>query len=70
MFTARYAQIPYITYISFVFKRLRGSVTYPIRAFSLRVSESAILNISSQLLIDNEQRNFTHISKIFRGPEF
>ena len=61
MFTARCVQSPYITQIRFFFKRLMRAVTYSVRVFNLRVSASAVLNFSWQLLIDNEQRNFTHI---------
>jgi len=70
VFTARYGLSLYVTQILFFFKWLRFAVAYSVWAFSLRVSESAILNFCSQLLIDNEQKNFTHILKVFWDPEF
>jgi len=46
------------------------AVTYSVRVFNLRVSASAVLNFSWQLLIDNEQRNFTHIWTVFGALNF
>ena len=68
MFTARYGQIPYTKL--FVFERSMHAITYSVRVFSVRVSESAILNFCSQLLIDNEQKFSLTFQKSFGALHF